>query len=191
VIPKAETAHWIAASVALLIGLLLIAEAIVGPEIFRRRTWRAYFFPSVVVASSVGLWIIVVFSTFSTMHLLAHALWAQAALVAGAVELAVVRGKLKSPNWSLVPGFALLVSGLAFLVHEQNPWLYSRSAFLHHAIGWMLVVVALFPLGQALRPRQVVWRAGFALTFVLLAILLFADRDAAPIFGRYGVGGGP
>jgi len=36
VIPKAETAHWIAASVALLIGLLLIAEAIVGPEIFRR-----------------------------------------------------------------------------------------------------------------------------------------------------------
>ena len=190
-IPKAETAHWIAASVALLIGLLLIAEAIIGPEIFRRRTWRAYLFPSVVVASSVGLWIIVVFSTFSTMHLLAHALWAQAALVAGAVELAVVRGKLKSPNWSLVPGFALLVSGLAFLVHEQNPWLYSRSAFLHHAIGWMLVVVALFPLGQALRPRQVVWRAGFALTFVLLAILLFADRDAAPIFGRYGVGGGP
>jgi len=191
VIPKAETAHWIAASVALLIGLLLIAEAIVGPEIFRRRTWRAYLFPSVVVASSVGVWIIVVFSTFSTMHLLAHALWAQAALVAGAVELAVVRGKLKSPNWSLVPGFALLVSGLAFLVHEQNPWLYSRSAFLHHAIGWMLVVVALFPLGQALRPRQVVWRAGFALTFVLLAILLFADRDAAPIFGRYGLGGGP
>ena len=134
-IPKAETAHWIAASVALLIGLLLIAEAIVGPEIFRRRTWRAYLFPSVVVASSVGLWIIVVFSTFSTMHLLAHALWAQAALVAGAAQLAVVRGKLKSPSWSLVPGFALLVSGLAFLVHEQNPWLYSRSAFLHHAIG--------------------------------------------------------
>jgi uncharacterized membrane protein len=191
VTPKAETAHWVAASVALLIGLLLVAEAIVGPEVFRRRAWRAYLFPAIVVASSVGLWIIVVFSTFSTMHLLAHALWAQAALVAGAVELAVVRGKLKSPNWSLVPGFALLVSGLAFLVHEQNPWLYSRSAFLHHAIGWMLVVVALFPLGQALRPRQVVWRAGFAVTFVLLAILLFADRDAAPIFGRYGLGGGP
>jgi uncharacterized membrane protein len=191
VVPKAETAHWVAASVALLIGLLLVAEAIVGPEVFRRRAWRAYLFPAIVVASSVGLWVIVVFSTFSTMHLLAHALWAQAALVAGAVELAVVRGKLKSPNWSLVPGFALLVSGLAFLVHEQNPWLYSRSAFLHHAIGWMLVVVALFPLGQAVRPRQIVWRAGFALTFVLLAILLFADRDAAPIFGRYGVGGGP
>jgi len=191
VVPRAETAHWIAAAVALFIGLLLLSEAIVGTDVFRRRTWRAYLFPAVVVASSVGLWIIAILSTFSTMHLLAHALWAQAALLAGAVELAVVRGKLKSPAWSLVPGCALLVSGLAFLVHEPNPWLYSRSAFLHHAIGWMLVAFALIPFAQALRPRQVVWRAGFALTFLLLAVLLFADRDAAPIFGRYGLGGGP
>jgi hypothetical protein len=177
--------------VALFIGLLLLSEAIVGTDVFRRRAWRAYLFPAVVVASSVGLWIITILSTFSTMHLLAHALWAQAALLAGAVELAVVRGKLKSPAWSLAPGCALLISGLAFLVHEPNPWLYSRSAFLHHAIGWMLVAFALIPFAQALRPRQVVWRAGFALTFLLLAVLLFADRDAAPIFGRYGLGGGP
>ena len=190
-VPKAETAHWIAASIALLVGLLLIAEAIVGTEVFRRRAWRAYLFPILVVVSSVLLWVITIFSTFSTMHLLAHALWAQAALLAGAVELAIVRGKLRSPNWSLVPAFALLVSGIAFLVHEPNTWLYSRSAFLHHTIGWMLVVVSLFPLGQALRPRQVVWRAGFALTFMLLAVLLFADRDVAPIFGRFGGGGGP
>ncbi len=189
VVPRAETAHWIAAAVALLIGLILIAEVIVGPEVFRRRAWRAYLFPSIVVASSVLLWVITVFSTFSTMHLLAHAIWAQAALVAGAVELAVVRGKLTNPRWSLVPALALLASGVAFLVHEPNPWLYSRSAFLHHAIGWSLVVVSLFPLGRALQPRAHVWRVGYALTFVLLALLLFADRDAAPIFGRFGLGG--
>jgi hypothetical protein len=53
----------------------------------------------------------------------------------------------------------------------------------------MLVVASLFPLAQVVRPKQVVWRAGFALTFVLLAVLLYADRDAAPIFGRYGFGG--
>jgi hypothetical protein len=189
VVPRAESAHWLAASVALLIALLLIAEVIVGSEVFRRRAWRAYLFPWVVVVSTIGLWVITVFSTFSTMHLVAHAVWAQAALVAGAVELAVVRGKLRSSLWSLVPAFALFVSGVAFLVHEPNPWLYSRSAFLHHAIGWMLVVCALFPLGEALRPRLVVWRAGFALTFVMLAVLLFTDRDVAPIFGRLGVGG--
>ena len=188
-IPKAETAHWIAAAVALFVGLLLIAEVIVGPAVFRRRTWRANLFPGLVIASSVLLWVITIFSTFSTMHLLAHALWAQAALVAGAVELALVRGKLHSPRWSLVPAVALFLSGVSFLVHEQNDWLYSRSAFLHHTIGWMLVVVSLFPLAQAIRPRQVVWRAGFAVTFVLLAVLLFADRDVAPIFGRFGLGG--
>jgi hypothetical protein len=189
-VPRAETAHWLAASVALFVGLLLISELIVGREVFRRRTWRAYLFPSLVVVSSVFLWLIAIFSTFSTMHLLAHAVWAQAALVAGAVELAVVRGKLRHPAWSLVPAFALLVSGIAFLLHEQNAWLYSRSAFLHHAIGWMLVIVALFPLGRAVRPSRMAWRMGYALTFVLLAVLLYADRDAAPIFGRFGIGGG-
>jgi hypothetical protein len=188
-IPTAESAHWVAAAIALLIGLVLLGEAIVGTEVFRRRAWRAYLFPTVVLVSSVLLWIITIFSTFSTMHLLAHAVWAQAALLAGAVQLAVVRGKLASPAWSLVPAAALLVSGSAFLIHEQNDWLYSRAAFLHHAIGWMLVVAAVFPLGEALRPRRVVWQAGFALTFVLLAVLLFADRDAAPILGRYGIGG--
>jgi len=190
-VPRAETAHWLAASVALFLGLLLISELIVGREVFRRRAWRAYLFPSLVVVSSVFLWLIAIFSTFSTMHLLAHTVWAQAALLAGAVELAVVRGKLRHPSWSLVPAFALLVSGTAFLLHEQNAWLYSRSAFLHHAIGWMLVIVALFPLGRAIQPSRTVWRMGYALTFVLLAVLLYADRDAAPIFGRFGIGGGP
>jgi hypothetical protein len=188
VVPRPESAHWVAAAVALLVGLLLISEVIVGSDVFRRRAWRAYLFPGLVLVSSVLLWVITIFSTFSTMHLLAHAVWAQAALLAGAVQLAVVRDKLSNPAWSLVPAVALLVSGVAFLVHEPNGWLYSRSAFLHHAIGWMLVVAALFPLGQALRPRQLVWRLGFATTFVVLAVLLFADRDAAPIFGRYGLG---
>jgi hypothetical protein len=55
----------------------------------------------------------------------------------------------------------------------------------------MLVVAAIFPLGQAFQPRRVVWSAGFALTFVVLAVLLFSDRDSAPIFGHYGEGSSP
>ena len=188
-LPPAETAHWLAASVALLIGLLLLSELIVGPAVFRRRPWRAYLWPSVALVSGVLLWVIAIFSTFSTIHLLAHAVWAQAAMVAGAVELALLRGKLRSPLWSSVTAGALLVSGAAFLIHEQNAWLYSRAAFLHHVIGWTLVVAAIFPLGQAIRPRRVVWAAGFAATFVALAVLLYADRDGAEIFGRFGLGG--
>ena len=57
-----------------------------------------------------------------------------------------------------------------------------------YALLILSAIIVLFPLYQALRPRQLVWRTGFALTFVLLAVLLFADRDAAPIFGRFGLG---
>ena len=64
-IPKPEEAHWLAAAVALLIGLLLVSELIVGQEVFRKRAWRAHLFPAVVIASSVMLWVITIFSTSS------------------------------------------------------------------------------------------------------------------------------
>jgi hypothetical protein len=183
--PRPEIAHWLTASVLLFLGLLLLSEAIVGTETFRRRAWRAHLFPVTVIVGAVLLWVIAAFSTFSTLHLLAHSTWAQAAMIAGGVQLAVVRGKLAHPAWSLVTALALMLTGTSFLVHEQNGWLFSRSAFLHHVIGWVLVLGAAFPLGQAVRPRlRPVWMAGFALVFVTVAALLFADRDVAPIFGH-------
>jgi hypothetical protein len=191
-VPSAEIAHWLAASAALLLGLILLSEVIVGSEVFRRRRWRAYLWPSLALVGGILLWVIVAFSTFSTMHLLAHAVWAQVAMIAGAVQLAIVRGKLTSTRLPLVIAGGLFLCGLAFVIHEQNAWLYSRAAFLHHAIGWTLIVAALFPLGQALWPRRVVFPAGFALTWVAIAVLLFAARDAAPIFGHLSdTAGGP
>jgi hypothetical protein len=184
VAPRAEVAHWLFASLFLLLGLLLLAEVIVGTDVFRRRRWRAYAWPSVALFAGVMLWLVAILSTFSTMHLLAHSLWAQAAMIAGGVQLAVTRGKLSSPAWSLVTAVALVVSGVSFIVHEQNGWLFSRSAFLHHALGWTLLATAIFPVLQALRPRMAAWRLGFALTFVVIAVLLYADRDVAPIFGH-------
>src|ERR687896_2214588 len=183
-VPRAEIAHWLAGSVLLLFGLILLSEVIVGSQVFNRRRWRAYLWPSLALVGGVLLWVVAIFSTFSTMHLLAHAVWAQVAMIAGAVQLAVVRGKLTSPQWAFVNSAALLVSGIAFLVHEQNDWLFSRSAFLHHAIGWTCVVAALFPIGQALQPRRRVWSTGFALSFVVIAVFLYSDRDVAPIFGH-------
>ena len=79
---------------------------------------------------------------------------------------------------------ALAVSGLAFLVHEQNSWYFMRSAFLHHLLGWILLVAAVFPLARVVRPRSNVAAAGFALTFVVLAVALYCDRDVAPVFGH-------
>jgi len=184
-VPKAEVAHWFGASVALLLGLILLAEVIVGPEVFGTRRWRAYLWPFVALVGGIFLWVVAVFSTFSTMHLVAHSVWAESAMIAGAVQLAVVRGKLSSSRWWLVTAAALFFSGVTFLVHEQNTWLFSRAAFLHHTIGWSLIVAALFPLGAAVRPGRRVWSTGFALTFVVLAVMLYSDRDSAPIFGHF------
>ncbi len=182
--PRAELIHWAFGAGFLLLGLILLAEVIVGPEVFGMRRWRLYLWPSLAFGLGVLLWPVAVFFTSSTLHMLAHSSWAEVAMLAGAVELALVRGKLTSRWWTLSLSFALLVSALAFLVHEQNPWLFSRSAFLHHAIGWTLLVAAIFPLGQVLQPRRSTWRVGFAATWIVLAVMLFSDRDVAPIFGH-------
>ena len=182
--PRAELVHWAFAAGFLLLGLILLAEAIVGSHVFAMRRWRLYLWPSLAFAIGVLLWPVAVFFTNSTLHMLAHASWAEVAMLAGAVQLALVRGKLASPLWTLSVSVAMLVSGAAFLIHEQNPWLFSRAAFLHHAIGWTLVVAAIFPLLQTLQPRRMIWSAGFAMTWVVLAVMLFCDRDVAPIFGH-------
>ena len=82
-------------------------------------------------------------------------------------------------DWAVQPPL------LVVLVHEQNGWLFARSAFLHHLIGWTLVISALFPIGAAILPRRAVWAAWLRrATWIAFAVMLFADRDIAPIFGH-------
>jgi hypothetical protein len=130
------------------------------------------------------MWPVTVLFTSSTIHMLAHAAWAQVAMLAGVAELGLVTGRLRSSAWSLTVVLAFVVGGFTLILHEENGWLWSRSAFLHHTIGWVMIGAAVFPLARALRPRSVVANLGFALTFVVVAILFFSHRDVAPIFGH-------
>jgi hypothetical protein len=182
--PPAEHVHWLFATGFLLLGLCLLGEAFVGTVIWRRRAWRAHLWPGLAFLLGVFMWPVMVFFTSSTLHMLAHGAWAQVLMFAGAAELGLVRGKLQSSWWRLAMTAAFLVSGAAFLIHEQNPWLFQRSSFLHHALGWTLVVGAIFPFVRCLRPRSQTVAAGFALTFVVVAVLLYCDRDVAPVFGH-------
>jgi hypothetical protein len=182
--PPAEHVHWLFATGLLLLGLCLLAEVIVGTEVWRERAWRAYLWPGLAFALGLCMWPVMVFYTNSAIHMLAHGTWAEVMTFAGAVELARVRGKLHSSAWSLAMAAALFVSGVAFLVHEQNSWYFMRSSFLHHLLGWTLLVAAVFPLVRTVRPRSNVAAAGFALTFVVLAVALYCDRDVAPVFGH-------
>lgn len=105
-------------------------------------------------------------------------------MLSGGAELGLASGKLRSQYWRLCTALAMLVSGGAFIVHEQQAWLFSRAAFLHHTLGWTLLAGAIFPLVQAFRPRSSFAAFGFASVWVVVAVMLFSDRDTASIFGH-------
>ena len=180
----AETVHWLFATGFLVLGLCQLTESLVGTAVWERRRWRAYLWPSTVFLMGLFMWPVMVFFTSSTLHMLAHGVWAQVMMLAGAAQLGLVRGKLKDPRWEATLALALFVSGVALLLHEQNGWLFSRSTFLHHALGWTAIAGSVFPLARAFRPGSSLLRSGYAVTMVTVAVLLYCDRDVAPIFGH-------
>lgn len=182
--PRAESVHWLFATGILAFGLCMLARAIVGDEIWNESVWRRYLLPSVLFGIGVTMWPVTVFFTNSSIHMIAHATWAELVMVAGVFQLGLAAGRLHSRWWNLAVPVAIAVSGAAFIVHEQNPWLFMRSAFLHHLIGWTLVIGSLIPLALVFRPRSTAISAGFAGLAIAISVMLYADRDLAPIFGH-------
>jgi hypothetical protein len=182
--PLPEHVHWLFATGFLALGLFLLAEAVVGQAVWAKRPWRTYLWPTTMFVMGLAMWPVMVFFTSSTLHMLAHGSWAEVMMLAGAAELGLATGKLKNQLWRLTSVLAFVVTGAAFLIHEQNGWFFQRSAFLHHLLGWTFLAFAVFPLGRSLRPRSTIWAAGFALAFVVFAVIIYADRDVAPVFGH-------
>jgi len=182
--PPSEMVHWLFGMGVLLLGLIRLAEVIVGDSVWALRPWRVYLFPGIAFGLGILMWPVMTFFTNSAIHMLAHGAWAQALMVMGAAELGLARGKLHSRGWRLATPVGIAVSGAAFLVHEQNGWFFARSAFLHHLVGWTLLGMALLPLALVFRPRSIALRAAFALSIIALSVMLFSDRDLAPVFGH-------
>lgn len=182
--PPAEIVHWMFATGILLVGLCLLSEAVVGREVWQRRPWRRYLWPGLAFAMGVSLWPVMALYTNSAIHMYAHGSWAEVLMLAGGAELGLVHGRLTSKWWRLTWPLAFAVTGAAFLIHEQNAWWFARSAFLHHLLGWTFLVGALVPLALTFRPQSAVLRGAFALTIVVVSVMLFTDRDVAPIFGH-------
>jgi hypothetical protein len=189
--PPSEMVHWLFGMFLLLLGLIMLAEVIVGPDVWHRRAWRIYLWPGIAFGLGIVMWPVMTFFTNSAIHMVAHGAWAQALMAMGGAELGLAKGKLTNRWWKLATPVGLVVSGAAFLVHEQNGWFFARSAFLHHLVGWTFLLGAVIPLALVWRPRSSVLRAGFALTIVAVSVMLFADRDVAPIFGHLSQLAGP
>ena len=182
--PHAEMVHWFFAAGILFVAACLLAEAIVGREVWQMRPWRKYLWPGTAFLMGVLLWPVMAFFTNSAIHMYAHGSWAQALMLAGGAELGLVHGRLHSRWWRLTWPLAFAVSGIAFIVHEQNAWTFARSAFLHHLLGWTFLVASVVPLLLVWRPHSAVLRGAFALVIVCVSVQLFADRDVAPVFGH-------
>jgi len=191
VLPHAEMVHWLFATGLLFLALCLLSEAIVGQEVWRQRAWRRYLWPGLAFALGVLLWPVMAFFTNSSIHMYAHGSWAEVLMLAGGAELGLVHGRLRSPWWRLTWPLALIVTGTAFIVHEQNPWFFARSAFLHHLLGWTFIGAAIFPLALMWKPRSAALQACFALSILAVSVMLFTDRDVAPIFGHLSPLAGP
>jgi hypothetical protein len=189
--PRAEMVHWVFASGVLLLGLILVAQTIAGPAVWAKRKWRVYLWPGIAFGLGVLMWPVMTFYTNSAIHMVAHSVWAQALMVMGAAELGLAKGKLSSRWWRLAAPIGIAFSGVAFLVHEQNPWFFSRAAFLHHLLGWTLIGAALFPLALVFRPRSTFFRYGFGLFVLAIAVMLLCDRDVASVFGHLSPLAGP
>ena len=84
----------------------------------------------------------------------------------------------------LIPGRKLNELELSRILGVSRSLVRFALLGLHHALGWTLLIGALFPLARSVRPRSQTVAVGFALTFVVIAVMLYCDRDAAPIFGH-------
>src|SRR2546430_17347676 len=99
--PRAEIVHWLFATGFLMLGLCLLAEAVVGPEAWAKRTWRPYIWPGLAFFMGIAMCPVMAFFTNSAFHTLAHGSWAQVLMLSGAAELGFVHGKLNCPHWPL------------------------------------------------------------------------------------------
>ena len=183
-VPPSEHVHWWFATGFLILTLCFAARAVVGPAVWDRRPWRRYLFPGLLFVMGLLMFPVMVFFTNSTIHMVAHGSWAESMMLAGGAQLGLAAGKLRSRLWNLTLPFAMLVSGAAILVHEQNGWLYSRAAFGHHLIGWIVICGAVVPLVLTVRPRSMAMGLCFAALLLSVTTVLYADRDTAPIFGH-------
>ena len=100
-IPPAEHVHWLFATGLILVALTLLAEMLVGPEVWKRRAWRAYLWPGLLFALGLLMWPVMVFFTNSAVHMIAHGSWAQVMMLAGGAHLGLASGKLRSRYWRL------------------------------------------------------------------------------------------
>src|SRR5213592_3717545 len=99
--PPAEVVHWMFGVGFVFLGLCLLAEAIVGAEVWRRRRWRAYLWPGIAFLMGIFMWPVMVYDASSASRMLAHRACGEVMKLISAAQLGLVRGELHNQLWEL------------------------------------------------------------------------------------------
>ena len=125
--------------IALLIGLLLFIPVEAQTRTYTQVGWLELL--RTIAPDSPATWIRDWLAKAHAPHVIQHKVGGLAAMLAGAVELALARGWLRASGWRAVLPACLVVVGLAFGVHggTSHHLPFHMEQAQHHLLGVGLV----------------------------------------------------
>ena len=186
--PPAEHVHWLFATGFLLLGLCLLGEAIVGNGgVAAARRGALYLWPG--LAFALGVLHVArddVLHELGDPHARARGVGAGADARRARPSSRSSAGKLQSRWWRLAMTAALRrLRRARSSSTSRTRGCSSARRSCTTCSGWTLLVGAIFPLARAVRPRsQCAGDRLRARRSSSSRVMLYCDRDVAPIFGH-------
>lgn len=181
-----EQVHWFGGACFTVVALLLMAYEWAPVRV----PWAPGLLPALFVGYAVesaldplihGRAMPAHYATETAQHLGQGA----AMLLAGVVEWARLRGRLRTAGWGLVTPAALLVVAVVFLRHAQHDAAASPAVLMvqHRAFAATLVVAGGARAAFVVAPRVVALRSAWLLPLLNFGLLLLAYTERAPRSG--------
>ena len=178
-----EQVHWLGGACFVLVALLLLAHAVAPARV----RWAPWLLPALLVGYALesaldplihGAAMPRGYAAETAQHLVQGG----AMLLAGVVEWARLRGRLRGRAWGLATPAALLVLAGVFLVHAQHDASVPPAVLTvqHRAFAATLAVTALARAATALAPTVTVLRAGWLFPLLAFGLQMLAYTERAP-----------
>lgn len=181
-----EQVHWAGGMCFALVALALIVHAAAPTHL----GWAPWLLPALLVGYGIesaldplihGRALPTHYGAEAAQHLVQGG----AVLLAGAVEWARLRGRLRRAGWGLMTPAALLVLAGVFLVHAQHDASVSPAvlAVQHRAFAVILGVAAFARAATALVSGAAPLRAGWLFALLTFGLQLLAYTERTPPHG--------
>lgn len=181
--------HWIEGAVFVLAALVILAQTVGYLSGSRLR----YLWPGLVLFAGMGLlgvlllphhrevparmqWAFVIGDPQQRQHLVLGIL----IIIAGAVELLLRAGRLRTPTWQVAWPAALIIIGVLSIVHVQHgPHdAVARALLFHRLLGVLLIATGLLRVGDVASGSTIRWLSfSWGLTLLAAGVILIVYRE--------------